>query len=118
VSKIISQYQEGDIVGLQAIVTSVNEDGIVTVELDLHFAEQIATGLDADLTLVRRPLKQGDPVTWGARKPRHGTFHNTISPTLSLVLKEGGDPNKAEDLDLVNTLDLKAGVVPTLAKAA
>ncbi|AKU43594.1 hypothetical protein CPT_Seuss68 [Caulobacter phage Seuss] len=117
-AKTASQYQEGDLVTIKGLVESVGADGNIRVKLDTHLDHDALDLYDQDLTLLKRPLKNGDPVKYGTRKPKFGTFQEEVlGGQLSVVLVAGGNKENLNDFETVKTIDLSAATEAELQAA-
>lgn len=117
-AKTASQYQEGDIVTVKATVLSVGSDGNISVKLDTHLDHDPIEVFDQDLTLSKRPIKVGDPVKFGTRKVRFGTFREeAVGGVFAVVLVAGGKEDNPNDFEMVKAIDLSPATADELQAA-
>lgn len=117
-AKTASQYQEGDIVAIKGTVISVGADGNIKVKLDTHLDHDEIEFFDQDLTLSKRPMKVGDPVRFGTRKARFGTFREeVVGGVFAVVLVAGGKEDNPNDFEMVKAIDLSPATADELQAA-
>lgn len=101
-----NQFQVDDIVSINARVTKIIGDEVV-ISLDTHLESPEITAQSFDVKLVNRPLKEGSAIVYG-RKRAKGTFLNLATPTIAVVLVEGGNRDNASDLRTVDAVSVVA----------